>query len=112
MVELGQLEKRHQDFANRNVRVVVVSNDDQATAQQTQQDFPHLVVVADSEQKLAKALAVIHPGAGHNGEDTNAPTTFLVDGAGTVRWLFRPDRFVARLSPDELLVEIDRHLKR
>src|SRR5262245_36395932 len=108
MVELGELEKRYQDFAKRNVRVVVISNDDQPTARQSQADFPHLVVVADTEQKLAKALDVIHPGVGPGGTDTNAPTTFLVDGAGAVRWLFRPDRFTFRLSPDELLAEIDK----
>ena len=111
MVELGQLEKRHEDFAKRNVRVVVVSNDDQPTAQQTQADFPHLVVVADTHLKLAKALEVLHPGMGPHGTDTNAPTTFLVDGGGAVRWLFRPERFLARLSPDELLEAIDKHAK-
>jgi alkyl hydroperoxide reductase subunit AhpC len=107
MVELGQLEKHYQDFAKRNLQVVVISNDDQPTAQKTQADFPHLQVVADTEQNMAKALAVIQAGVGPEGTDTNAPTTFLVDGSGTVRWLFRPDRYIVRLSPDELLAAVD-----
>jgi len=107
MVELGELEKRHEDFATRQVRVVVISNDDRETASATQSDFPHLVVVADVEQSLAKAVAVIHAGAGRNWKDTNAPTTFLVDGTGYVRWIFRPGRFTERLSPDELLAATD-----
>jgi alkyl hydroperoxide reductase subunit AhpC len=107
MVELGELEKRHEDFAKRNVRVAVVSNDDQASASITQASHPHLLVVADTDQKLATALQVIHPGMGPGGTDTNAPTTFLVDGTGTVRWWFRPDRVIVRLSPDELLAAID-----
>ena len=107
MVELGQLEKHHAEFSKRKVRVVVISNDKQSTAQATQADFPHLVVVSDSEQNMAKALQVIHPGAGATGDDTNAPTTFLVDGDGQVRHMMRPERFLARYSPREVLAAID-----
>ncbi len=32
MVELGELEKRHEEFAKKNTRIVVVSNDSQETA--------------------------------------------------------------------------------
>jgi peroxiredoxin len=111
MVELGELEGHHERFDEKRVRVVVISNDDQQTAQKTQADFPHLVVVSDHEQNVAKALQVIHAGAGHEGEDTNAPTTFLVDGSGQVRWFFRPSHIIVRLSPDELLRAIDEHLR-
>jgi peroxiredoxin len=107
MVELGELEKRHEDFAKKNVRVVVISNDDQETSQKTQADFRHLVVVSDKEQNMAKAVQVIDAGQVHGGKETNAPTTFLLDGAGQVRWLFRPDRFIVRLSPDKLLAAMD-----
>ncbi len=107
MVELGQLEKQHEEFARRRVRIIVISNDDQPTARATQADFPHLVVVSDAEQNMAKAIQVIHSGAGQNHSDTNAPTTFLVDGTGKVRWFFRPDRIVVRLPPDKLLAAID-----
>ncbi len=61
---------------------------------------------------MAKALQVIHPGVGPEGTDTNAPTTILVDGAGTVRWLFRADRFLTRLPPEDLLKAVDDHLPR
>jgi alkyl hydroperoxide reductase subunit AhpC len=107
MIELGQLEARHEDFAKRNLRVIVVSNDDQKTSKETQADFPHLLVVSDEKQNLAKAVEVIHAGAGHDHKDTNAPTTFLVDGGGKVRWFYRPERVVTRLSPDELLAKVD-----
>ena len=110
MAELGELERQHQRFAEKRVRIVVISNDDQQTAQETQADFPHLVVVSDHAQNVAKALDVIHAGA-HNGEDTNAPTTFLVDSGGQVRWFFRPSHIIVRLSPDELLNAIDERLR-
>lgn len=106
MIELGQLEKQHLEFVQRYTQVVVVSNDDQATAKLTQADFPHLIVVSDAQQNFAKAMQVIHPGAAPDRKDTNAPTTFLIDGDGVVRWVFRPERFVVRLSPAELLKAI------
>lgn len=108
MVELGQLERRHADFEKRQVRILAISDDSQEVARATQADFPHLGIVADADENMAKAIQVIHHGAGRDRADTNAPTTFLVDGKGTVRWLFRPGHFIQRLSPDELLAAIDR----
>ncbi len=110
MIELGELEKRHEDFAKRNVRVFVIANDDQETSAATQADFPHLFVVSDPKQEVAKAVQVLHPKASDLGEDTNAPTTFLVDASGKVRWLDRPGQVIARFSPDVVLAAIDEHL--
>jgi peroxiredoxin len=107
MVELGELEKHHEEFGKRNVRIVVASNDDQASATLTQTKFRDLIVISDAQQNLAKAMQVIQPGKGPEGSDTNAPTTFLVDGAGYVRWLFRPDSFFVRLSADKLLAAVN-----
>jgi peroxiredoxin len=110
MTELGELESHFQEFAKRNNRVVAVSMDDREDAQKSQAQFPHLMVVADTDQKMCQTLNVIHPGAGHGGKDTAAPTTILVDGQGRVRWLFRPHRFLERLSPAQLLAAIDEHM--
>jgi peroxiredoxin len=107
MVELGELEKHYQELAKRNVRIVAVSSDDQETSQATQKKFPHLVVISDAQQSLAKAMQVLHPGMGPHGADTNAPTTFLVDEKGYVRWHYRPGNFFTRLSPEKLLAAVD-----
>ncbi|MCI0681635.1 MAG: peroxiredoxin family protein [Gemmataceae bacterium] len=112
MIELGQLEGKHQEFAKRKTRVVVASIEDQETAAKTQADFPHLVVIADAGRKLTEALAVLHPGSHHDGGDTSAPTTLLIDGAGTVRWIYRPSRFLVRLAPAEVLAAVDEKLGR
>jgi peroxiredoxin len=79
-------------------------------ARATQQDFPHLVVVSDAQRKLTNAVAAIHTGSDPHGGDTAAPTTLLIDGRGTVRWTFRPDRVFDRLSHDQLTAAIDKHL--
>ncbi len=107
MIELGQLESHHAEFARRKTQVVVISIEDQEKAQLTQQDFPHLVVVADADRKLAQAVEVIHPGSDPHGGDTSAPTTLLIDGGGTVRAVIRPPNVFGRLSPGEVLKEID-----
>src|SRR5262245_60684582 len=112
MIELGELERHHAEFAARGVRVVVISNDDQEAARSTQADFPHLTVVADADESMARAIEVIHRGAGQHGEDTNAPTTLLVDGSGTVRWLRRPGNIMSRLSPQEVLAAIDETVRK
>jgi alkyl hydroperoxide reductase subunit AhpC len=110
MLELGQLERRSQDFANRYTRVVAVSMEGLEDAAKTQAQFPHLLVIADQERGLSNAVAVIHPGAAPDGGDSDAPTTILVDRQGTVRWLYRPAAALSRLSPDEVLQAVDQHL--
>ena len=112
MTELGELESHFQEFNNRKnrVEIITISMDSREDAQQSQAQFPHLKVVADTDGKMCQTLSVMHPGAGPGGKDTAAPTTILVDGQGTVRWLFRPDRFLERLSPAQLLAAIDEHL--
>jgi alkyl hydroperoxide reductase subunit AhpC len=107
MIELGELERHFQEFKSRNnaVDIVAISIDDREHAQKSQAQFPHLIVVADTDRKMCETLDVMHPG-----QDTAAPTTILVDGQGTVRWVFRADRFLETLSPAQLLAAIDKHM--
>lgn len=112
MTELGQLEDRFPEFAGRKVRIVAVTLEDQSDAEIAQKEFPHLTVVSDQQQKLAGAVQAIHRGANPYGGDAAAPTTLLIDGSGTVQWTFRPERYIIRLSPDELLAAVDEHLTR
>jgi len=107
MIELGQLERRHEDFARRNTRVIAVSVEGTEDAAKTQADFPHLLVVADHERGLSEAAGLIHPHSAPGGGDTSAPTTIIVDRHGTVRWLYRSGAVNVRLVPDELLQAID-----
>ena len=107
MIELGELERRHEDFARRKWQVVVVSIEGPDEAKQTQADFPHLLVVTDRERGLSDAVDLIHPHSGPGGGDTSAPTTILIDRQGVVRWLYRPPSAISRLSSDEVLRAID-----
>ncbi len=109
MTELGQLERREADFARRKARVVVSSIEGPEEAQQTQTDFPHLLVLADEERGLSNVAQLIHPHSAPEGGDTSAPTTIIVDERRIVRWLYRSPSAIARLSPDEVLEALDTH---
>jgi peroxiredoxin len=109
MIELVQLERRHVDFAKRNARVFVASLEGLEDARKTQAQFPHLIVLADEARTLSEAAGLIHSHAAPDGGAADTPTTILVDRHGTVRWLYRSPEVLARLSPDEVLQEIDRN---
>ena len=111
MIELGQLERRHEDFERANTRVIVSSVEGTDDAAETQAQFPHLLVLADQGRGLSEAADLIHPHSGPNGDDTDAPTTVIVDGKGIVRWFYRPHQVFTRLTPDEVLQALDRQLK-
>ena len=85
MIELVQLERRHDDFPKRNTRVLVVSVEGLDDARKTQADFPHLIVLADQARSLSEMAGLIHPHAAPDGGDADVPTTILVDRHGTVR---------------------------
>jgi peroxiredoxin len=110
MIELGQLERHHEDFTRRGTRVIVISLEGQDDARQTQARFPHLLVLADAGRGLSEVVGLIHTHSAPDGGDTSAPTTILIDRQGIVRWLYRSGAVVARLSPDEVLQAIDLHL--
>src|SRR5262245_14089612 len=110
MIELGELEKNHAQFEQRNVRIVAASVDDQEHAKETQKQFPHLTIVSDADQKLIDAAQVLHRGAGNTGQDVAAPTTFFIDKQGVVRSLFRPAQILTRLSAKEVLQAVDEKL--
>ena len=92
------------------MRVVAASLDDLAESAQTQQQFAHLTVLSDREQSLARAAGVIGPQHSPTGGEAAAPTTVLIDRRGVARWVFRPERYLSRLSPGELLSAIDRSI--
>jgi peroxiredoxin len=112
MKELVQLERRHEDFARRQTRVVVASVEGPEDARQTQAQFPHLLVLSDEGHALSDAAELIDANnKGPNNGAVDAPTTILVDRHGTVRWLYRPGEVISRLSPDEVLQAVDQYLR-
>jgi peroxiredoxin len=112
MIELGQLEERHHDFARRNVRILAASVDPHEDAKKTQDKFPHLIILSDAEHHLSNAAQILGPQKSPDGKVVDSPTTVLIDRTGQVRWLYRSDNYITRLSPDELLAAVDQHSKK
>jgi peroxiredoxin len=110
MIELGQLERHHEDFARHTTRVIAISVEGPDDARQTQAQFPDLLVLSDQQRGLTDAAELIHPHAAPDGSDADTPTTILVDRHGTVRWLYRSPQVIARLSPAEVLQAIEQHM--
>ena len=103
--------KRHQEeFARRNTRVVAVSLDNREDTAKTARKFPHLVILSDEERGLAGPAEVVGPHGSRDGKETASPTTILIDRRGPVRWVFRPDRFIERLTAEEVLARVDEYL--
>jgi alkyl hydroperoxide reductase subunit AhpC len=91
--------------------VIVCSVEGTEDAEKTQKQFPHLLVLADQGRGLTDAADVLHRHAKYDGSDADAPTMFLVDRHGTVRWLYRSPSVIARLLPDDVVQVIDAHLR-
>lgn len=111
MIELVELEKRHDDFAKRNTRVLAVSMESPADAAQSQADYPHLQLLADETAGLSQAAGLVQARARPDGGDAAMPTTILVDRTGIVRWIFRPGEVISRLTPDDVLQAVDEHVR-
>ena len=110
MIELGQLERHSQDFAQRNARVIVISMEGTEEAAKTQAQFPHLLVLADDKRGLSEAANLVHKHASPDQSDADMPTTILVDGHGVVRWIYRSPEVIARLSPEDVLQALDQNV--
>jgi peroxiredoxin len=106
MIELGQLEKHHADFDKKNIRLVASSIEGPEEAEKTQKQFPDLVVVSDKSRSLSNAAEVMD--TSKFPEESSAPTTIVIDGSGVVRWVYRSGHVMSRLSPAELLAQVEK----
>ena len=110
MIELGELDDRSAEFKERGLRVFAASIDGADRTRQNQKRFPALKLVSDEDRGLVTALDALHERAGPGGVDGMYPTTLIVDGAGKIRWVYRPSNVISRLTVDELLAAADEKL--
>lgn len=114
-VELAQLRKRYDDIAARGVDVVAISVDPPETsAALSERMGGRIEFVSDAEGTLLDQLGVRDRGGlpgpfakGRESRDIFLPTTFLLDEQRRVRWVYRPDTYRVRATPDEIVAAID-----
>lgn len=113
--ELAQVRKRYDEIAARGVDVVAISVDPpEASAALRDRLGGRIELVSDQNGTLLDRLGVRHrdgvPAPLANGRasrDVFLPTTFLLDERHRVRWVYRPDTYRVRATPDEILAAID-----
>jgi peroxiredoxin len=106
---LRGFEQSLNDFHSRGVEVVAISVDSPAEWRKLCQSrgytFPFL---SDPTAEVIRQFGVLHPKAGENGKDIARPAEFLVDAAGTIRWVNLTDDIRVRARSAAVVSAIDR----
>ncbi|MBM4247024.1 MAG: redoxin domain-containing protein [Deltaproteobacteria bacterium] len=114
-VELERVRARYDDIAARGVDVVAISVDPPATSAALRERLGgRIEFVSDQDGTLLDQLGVrqrdgvpAQLAGDRASRDIFLPTTFLLDEQHRVRWVYRPDTYRVRATPDEILVAID-----
>ena len=89
--------------------MVGISVDSPAESQKLSQSqgykFP---ILSDPNAVTISQYGVLHPKGGEAGKDIARPAEFLVDSAGTIRWVNLTDDIRVRARPEAVLAAIDR----
>ncbi len=97
------------EFHDRGVEVVAISVDSPAESQKLCQargySFPFL---SDPNAQVIRQYGVLHAKGGEDGKDIARPAEFLVDTAGTIRWVNLTDDIRVRARPEAVLGAISR----
>jgi len=97
------------EFHRRGIEVVGISVDSPAESQKLCQSrgytFPFL---SDPKAETIRRYGVLHAKGGEEGKDIARPAEFLVDAAGTIRWVNLTDDIRVRARPESVLTAIDR----
>jgi peroxiredoxin Q/BCP len=106
---LRSFEKRLNEFHQRGIEVFGVSvdtpGDSQKLCQSEGYTFPFL---SDPNAETIRQYGVLHAKGGAGGKDIARPAEFLVDAAGTIRWVNLTDDIRVRARPQSALTAIDR----
>ena len=106
--ELRSFQQRLAEFDARGLRVVAISNESPETNRPHRQElgftFP---ILSDEKAEVIRRYDLLHAGGGPEGTDISRPAEFLIDQAGTVRWVNLTDSAVVRARPEEVLKAYD-----
>lgn len=64
-------------------------------------------VLSDPKAEVIRRYGVLHARAGMNDQDIARPAEFLVDAAGTIRWVNLTEDLRVRARPEDVLKAID-----
>ncbi len=97
------------EFAARGLHVVGVSTDtpdvNVGHREKIGVTFP---LLSDPQAEVIARYDLLHEGGAPDGANIARPAEFLIDSAGTVRWVDLTESAVVRTRPDEVLKAYDR----
>lgn len=104
--EIAEFGRRHEDFVDRDARLLGVSTDTHYVHLAWRKDHPDLKdlpypMLADTKRELSTALGVLH-----EDEGVALRATFIVDPDGIIRWVSVNDLSVGR-NVDEVIRVLD-----
>ncbi len=106
---MRSFEKHLNEFHQRGFEVVAISVDSSAESRKLCQSrgytFPFL---SDPNAETIRQYGVVHEKGSEDGKDIARPAEFLVDAAGTIRWVNLTDDIRVRARPESVLAAIDR----
>lgn len=101
------------EFRKRGVAIAAISVDSREESRKLSQARGFTFdLLSDPQAEIIRRYGVLHPGAGENGHDIARPAEFLVDAAGTIRWVKLTDDLRVRARPEAVLQAIDRLFSR
>ena len=105
---MRSFQQRIGDFEARGIRIAAISTDTPEDNRRQRDDlgvtFP---LLSDPKAEAIKRYDLLHPGGAPGGADIARPAEFLIDPAGTVRWVNLTESSVVRARPDEVLDTFD-----
>jgi peroxiredoxin len=90
------------------VRIVAVSVDPpEITRRHAQKQGFTYTFLSDEKREVIRRYDILHAKGGPEESDIARPAEFLIDPAGTVRWVKLTDDFRVRARPEEVLQVLD-----
>jgi peroxiredoxin len=106
--ELRSFEQRLSAFRERETQIVTISVDANEESRKLCQSQGYtFTFLADPKAETIRAYGVLHAHAGEDGQAIARPAEFLVDQAGTIRWVNLSVNLLARLRPETVVHVID-----
>lgn len=106
---MRSFEQRLSDFRARGVEIAAISVDSSADSRKLCQSRGYsYTFLSDPKAEVIRRYGVLHARGGEDGQDLARPAEFLVDSAGTIRWVNLTDNLLVRARPESVLGVIDR----
>ncbi len=105
---MRSFQQNLEKFTSRGVRIVAVSVDPpEVTRAHIEKAGYTYTFLSDTKAEVIRRYDLLHPGGGIRGADIARPAEFLLDPAGTVRWVNLSESYKIRVHAEEVLKALD-----